>query len=477
MLWKTLPLLFAVGLTPINISAQKNSAPDVGAEKFTTALLRDSVPESWSYVTDHVATSPADDSWWETFGDPVLSALIKRGEERSFTISETLHRIEMARLNWETARAAYFPTVGVSAGWTKAQSSGMTGPVAGTAIGADYFSLGLNFAWEIDLFGKVRDQSRAAKASFDSQRAQYTGAMISLSSNIATAYFNYRLAQLRVDVAQAQIASQQRITKITEARHEAGLASKLDVAQSLTVLYSTQASLPSLINMRVAALNNIALLVGCYPDEIKGELEPLRDLPIAFQTVSLGVPADLLRRRPDVLQAEYQLAGYAAQLGVAKKDFLPTLSLQGSVGTSAHRAGDLFSKESLAYSISPQLSWTIFEGMARNRRLASAKEQMQAGIDNYNMVVMNAVLETENALAAYDASLHQISLYRKVLNESREVFDLAVDRYKKGLAAFTDVMDAQINTLNYENTLLQTRAAALISLIKLYTAVAGAPFK
>ncbi len=441
----------------------------------TTPMLRDSLPTEWEYSSQYSTAMPSDDRWWEGFDDPVLTSLIKLGESNSFDLTMALHRIEMARQNWELAKAAYYPTIGISAGWTKEQQSGMTSSYSGKAMGTDYFSLGLNFSWEIDVFGRVREQSKEGKATYNATKAEYSAAMISLCSNIATAYFNYRLAQGRIDVAQRQITSQERISKITDARYETGLASKLDVAQSLTVLYSTQASLPALINMQNAALNSLALLVGRYPDDIKETLVSARDLPNAFRMVKIGVPADLIRRRPDILRAEYELAGYAAAVGIAKKDFLPTLSLNGSVGTSAHKIDNLFSKNSFTYSIAPQLSWTIFEGMARNRRMAAAKEQMLAGIDNYNLTVMNAVIETENALSTYDSSLRQISLYRKVLKESEESFTLAVDRYKKGLSSFTDVMNAQISMLEYENTLLETRAAALTSLVKIYAAVAGAP--
>lgn len=463
LLWKTHIALSALFFTSVPVFSED------------TAILRDSIPPAWEYTSQYSTTLPSDDRWWEGFDDPVLTSLIKLGESNSFDLSMALHRIEMARQNWEVAKAAYYPTLGISAGWTKEQQSGMTSSMSGKAMGLDYFSLGLNFSWEIDVFGRVREQSKESKATYNASKAEYSAAMISLCSNIATAYFNYRLAQGRVDVAQRQITSQERISKITDARYEAGLASKLDVAQSLTVLYSTQASLPALINMQTAALNSIALLVGCYPDKIKDELAPSRDLPNAFRMVKIGVPADLIRRRPDILQAEYELAGYAAAVGIAKKDFLPTLSLNGSVGTSAHKIDDLFSKNSFTYSIAPQLSWTIFEGLARNHRVAAAKEQMLAGIDNYNITVMNAVIETENALSTYDGSLRQIALYRKVLKESEESFTLAVDRYKKGLSSFTDVMNAQISMLNYENTLLETRASALTSLVKIYAAVAGSP--
>lgn len=436
-------------------------------------LLRDSLPSTWSYESSHAVLLPSEDKWWQTFEDSLLTSLIKRGEDNSFNLLMTLRRMEAARLNWEAARAAYFPTVGLSAGSTFSRQSGVTTPMTIDPEDVRYLSLGLNFSWEIDLFGRVKEKSKAGKANFEATKAQYAAAMVSLGSNIATAYFNYRLAQCRIEVAKVQISSQERISKITEARYETGLASKLDVAQSQMVLYSTQALLPSLINMRIAALNTLAQLVGCYPRDIEDELSAVQDLPSAFQMVQIGVPADLLRRRPDILQAESELAGYAAQLGIAKQSFLPTLSLQGTLGTAARDVKNLFGKRSLQYSVAPQLSWTVFEGMARQKQVAIAREQMLAGIDNYNLTVMNAVIETESALSSYDTSLRQISLYRKVVKESHEAFDLAIDRYKRGLAPFTDVMNAQLSMLDYENTLLQTRAEALTSLVKLYAAVAG----
>lgn len=475
LLWKTL-LAVVGGVTCSLTTWGQNASAATGYNGNPQGLLRDSVPLTWVYNSDHVSTLPSDDKWWLTFNDSTLVALINKGEANSYNLQMARRRIEMARQSWEAASAAYYPVVTANAGWTKGQQSGATGEKVFTPVGSDFFSLGLNFSWEIDLFGRVAAQSKVAKTSYNATKSEYSSAMISLSSNIAIAYFNYRLAQCRLEVARVQLESQRKITKIAEARYEAGLASKLDVSQSLTVLYATEASLPALRSMLTSALNNIALLVGCYPTDIAGMLAEVRDLPIAFQTVNLGVPADFLRRRPDVLQAELELAGYAAQLGVAKKDFLPTLSLTGSVGTSAHRIDNLFSKNSVTYSVAPQLSWTIFEGFARNKRVAVAREQMLAGIDNYNMTVMNAVIETENALSAYDASLHQISLYRKVARESKEAFDLALERYKKGLSAYVDVMNAQINMLDYENTLLQTRASALTTLVKVYAAVAGNPF-
>lgn len=439
------------------------------------ARLRDSIPTAWAYESQYLTTLPSDDAWWRGFDDPVLTALISRGEDNSFDLAMTRRRIEMARQNWELARSAYYPTIGITAGWNRDRSSAYTAAAIGQAVTTSYMSLGLNFSWEIDIFGRVAAQSKESKAAYTATKAEYQAAMISLSANIATAYFNLRLVQGRIEIARAQIESQTKMKVIAEARHEAGLASKLDVAQALTVLYTTEATLPQLENMERSALNSIALLVGCYPDELKTSLAAGPQLPNPFRVVNLGVPADLLRRRPDIAQAEAELAGYAAAVGVDKKDFLPTLTLTGSVGTMEHNPKDLFKSKSFTYSIAPQLSWTIFEGMARNRRVAAAKEQMLAGIDNYNLVVMQAVIEADDAMSGYDSALRQIALDKKVLQESRELFTLAVDRYKRGLSAFTDVMNAQVTLLESENSYLQTKASALTALVKVYAAVAGTP--
>lgn len=439
------------------------------------SLLTDSVPEAWSYKSSHYTTVPSEDNWWQGFDDPVLTYLIELGEKNNFDLSMAMRRIEMARQTMAITSAGYSPTVGLSAGWEASRSSGALTTPTEPGHNSQFFNLGLNFSWEIDLFGRIREQQKGNKAQLNASKAEYSAAMISLCSNIAQAYVNLRLAQARINVAQQQINTQERISAIAKARYEAGLASKLDVAQSLTVLYTTQASLPGLINQQTTAINSIALLVGCYPEELYAQLkEPHVDLN-PFRIVNIGVPAELIRRRPDILQAEYELAGYAAQIGIAKKDFLPTLTLNGSIGTSAHEVKDLFTKNSFTYSVAPTLSWTVFEGLARQHRVAYAKEQMLAGIDNYNLTVMNAVIETEDALGAYDTALRQISLMKKVCDESEEYFNLAEDRYKRGLSAFTDVMSALVSLLDNQNSYLQTRASALSSLIKVYAAVAGNP--
>lgn len=437
-------------------------------------LLYDTVPAAWIYEPQSGATPESDGRWWKVFGDDTLSALIEGAREHSLDLRQTLRRVEMARQSWLAAKAGWSPVLDLGAGWSRQRSSGVVTPGIPAAI-TGYFDLGLNLSWEIDVFGRVAAQVREGKAAWQTERALYDAAMVSLSANIATAYVNLLLAQARITVANHQIESQERIHAITVARHECGLASRLDVSQSLSVLYSTRATLPSLKAGEAAAMYTIATLTGVYPDKVQYLRDKPGHLPNPFVMTDLGVPADLLRRRPDIRAAEYEVAGYAAALGIAKKAFLPTLELTGNIGTSARHADDLFSSESFTWNIAPRLSWTIFEGLARSRNIAQAKEQMLAGIDNYNLTVMNAVTETDSALESYHYALEQIGLIQKVCDESRESLSLALDRYKRGLSAFTDVMNAQLSLLQYENTLLQCKGAALNAAISVYRAVAGSP--
>ncbi len=379
----------------------------------------------------------------------------------------------MAKEALNAARAGYYPSLGLQGGWTKARSSGALGNVSMPATTTDYFSLGLNMSWEIDVFGKISAKASQQKALYNATRAEYAATMVTLCANIAKAYVNLRVWQAEWQVAVEHIASQEKIVKITEARHEAGLASMLDVTQARIVYYSTQASMPTLRSSIRTTINSIALLLGVYPRDINDLLEPTSPLPDHRQIVPVGVPAELLRRRPDIVEAEYELASYAAALGIAKRDFLPTLSLNGSIGTGAHSAGDLFSRNSLTYSIEPTLTWTIFDGMSRRANMASARQQMEIGIESYNNTVMTAVEEVDNAITTYAGTLRNLDILDDVVTQSRKSLDLSLDLYKRGLSPFNNVVTAQMNLLEYQNSVVTASGNALTALITLYEALGG----
>jgi NodT family efflux transporter outer membrane factor (OMF) lipoprotein len=444
------------------------------ATAMTDSVTDKQLPVQWVYEADFTQATPDDDDWWQRFNDPLLDSLIMLGIANNSDVITAEKRIGVAREALNSARAGYYPTVNINAGWTKTRTSGATistGNLPTTTI--DYFSLGGNMSWQVDIFGKIRAKASQQKALYNASRAEYAATMVTLCANIAKTYVNIRVWQAEWQVATEHIASQEKIVKITEARYEAGLASMLDVTQARIVYYSTKASMPTLEASIRTGINSLALLLGVFPDEVSPQLEQPRALPDYRQLVPLGVPAELLRRRPDIVEAEYQLASYAAALGVAKRDFLPTLSLNGSIGTSAHRADELFDRESFTFSIAPTLTWTLFDGMARRANAASARMQMEISMESYNNTVMTAVEEVDNALATYDGTVRNLALLNEVVAQSRSSLDLSLDLYKRGLSPFNNVVTAQMNILEYQNSVVTAQGNALTALITLYEALGG----
>lgn len=454
--------ILAVSLASANASA---SQPD--------RWLFDSIPQQWNYQSAYTQKLPADDDWWKTFGDSTLDSLIDMASKANYNVAAAISRIEMAKKTLDAAKSAYFPSLNVSAGWTKGQSSGASGPVVGSSATYDYFSIGANMQWEIDLFGKITQNVKANKAAYNATKAEYDGTMVSLAANVAKAYINLRTYQNEMIVANEHLAEQEKVLKIVEARFKAGIASMLEVSQSRTVVASTRASIPALDALIESSINSLALLTAKYPEDVYDWLSTPAPMPHVVYGAKLGVPADLLRRRPDIVQAEYQLAQYAAQVGVAKKDFLPSLSLNGSIGTQAHDAKNLFGEHSMYWEINPSLSWTLFDGLARNYRTAEAKAALDAAVDSYNYTVMNAVIEVTNATTTFKSTMKTIELTEDVIENSKKSLELSLELYKKGLSPFNNVVDAQISYLTNQNSSITAQGKALAAVVNLYEALGG----
>lgn len=432
--------------------------------------LQTPVPQTWQLDQQHFQTLPAEDNWWDTFNDPVLTQLIQRAIKNNYNVAAALKRIEMASKQIGMAKANYYPSISLGAGWTKEQESAA---VYGTTTRNSYFNIGATMNWEIDVFGRVYSNVKEKKAAYNVARADYDAVMVSLCASVATAYMQLRTYEDQLKVALEHIESQKYVCKITEARFEADLGNMLDVTQARVVLYETESTLPTLEGNIRTMKNSLALLVGEYPGEIDTLLDSESGMPQYQQTVDIGLPAELLRRRPDIVEAEMELAEYAAAVGVAKKDFLPTLSLTGDIGTSSRKGNDLFGKNSLVYSIAPQLSWTLFEGLSRNYALSDAKLQFEAAIDSYNLTVMTAVEEVDNALVSYASLLNAIELQTRVVAESKKSMELSFELYRSGLTMFTNVVDGQISWLTNQNTLTEMEGEALAALVTIYKSLGG----
>lgn len=470
-----LPRLLLTGCVALTLTANAQTIGDTldTAVPTTSKYLRDPMPAQWQMTPESTQTLPSDDEWWHSFYDPMLDRLIAKTMANNFDVAAAVKRIEMARNVVRETEAGYYPTISLSGGWTASQGSGALSRPVAPSTRSSSFSLGANMNWELDVFGRIRANAKENKAAVNVAKADYNAVMVSLCAKVATAYMQLRVCQKQLAVNRAHISSQEKVVKITEARFEAELADMLDVTQARTVLYNTQSTLPGIQSKIRTLINTLSILVGEYPGALATDLAVETPLPGYDIAIDTGVPTDILRRRPDIQQAEMTLAQYAAQIGIAKKDFLPTLSLTGAIGTEARKAGDLFGAHSMSYSIAPQLSWTLFDGLARNYRVAEAKLQFEAAIDNYNLTVMNAVGEVDNALQEYDATLQSIELQQKVVEQSEKALRLAINLYKTGLTAFSNVVDGQMSWLTSQNQLVELEGDALASLITIYQALGG----
>lgn len=422
------------------------------------------LPERWLYTEAVEQTLPADDAWWREFDDPVLDSLISLGQDANYEIGMAMHRMEAARREIQVARAGYFPTVGLSGGYDRTRTDG---------VAVSTWSAQATASWELDIFGRVRANVNLQKHTYRASRAEWVGTQVSVASEIASTYIQLRIWQAQLAVAEAHISRQDTIAGLADTRFECGLASKIDVDQARGILYSTRATVPALHASIRSAVNSLGLLTGRYASELEPLLGSYTGLPDYRRIIAAGIPADLLRRRPDVVQAEEQLAAAAASVGIAKKDFLPTLAINGSIGWQSHGHGKFMTGDNLTYSIAPTLSWTVFDGLARKARVSAAREQQEALVDSYNHTVMNAYNEVDNALISYTEAIRSIADYSRAADTAREFLTLSLNLYTQGLSDFTNVANAQVSYLEYANSLIAARGKALTALVNIYRALGG----
>lgn len=444
------------------------SAVGQTANRYLKAPLPDEWEESGQVFQQ---TLPVDDYWWKSFRDTKLDSLIALAVDRNFSVAMAINRISAARANLWMERSNFFPSIGLNAGWTREETSGNIS--AAPQSTEHYYGASLSMSWEVDVFGSIRKRVKAQKENFAASKEEYTGVMISMAAEVASAYINLREFQQQLEVVKKNVASQEKVLKITEVRYNTGLVAKLDVAQAKSVLYSTRASIPQLeagINQYITTL---AVLLGMYPQEIRPGLETVGTLPDYMEPIGVGMPVDLLLRRPDVRSAERNVNAQAALLGASKADWLPKVFLKGSFGYAARDLKDLVKSKSMTYEIAPALSWTIFSGGQLVNTTRLAKVQLDETINQFNQTVLTAVQETDNAMNAYRNSIKQIVALREVRNQGVETLKLSLELYKQGLSPFQNVLDAQRSLLSYENQLVQAEGSSLLQLITLYKALGG----
>ncbi len=408
--------------------------------------------------------------WWTVFNDPVLEALMERARLNNRDVKQADARLRKARAQRELAKAERMPTVNATASASRSRSSEKTG----SGKTSSTYANGFDASWEADLFGAKRRAIEAAQATLEASQEDLRDVMVSLFSEVALNYVDYRSYQTRLEITETNLLSQTETYEIALWRQKANLVTQLDVDQAKMSLEQTRAELPSLRTGRDEAEHQLATLLGQAPGRVKALLDTgASGIPVAAATVATGVPADVLRRRPDVRKAERELAAQTAEIGVAEAARYPDFTLSGSVGLEALTVGNLYTVAARTAQGTASAAWTLFDGGQLRQQVAIETAYQEELFAAYEAAVLTALQEVEDALTAYANEENRRRALRDAETAGRSAFDLARDKYASGLIDFETVLTTQQSLLSVQDSLASSDAEVTSDLIRLYKALGG----
>lgn len=415
------------------------------------------------------AASLADQAWWQVFQDDSLKALIDEALRNGYDLRLAVWRVEEARANAGVAGALYLPQVQVQADWTRSRQSAVGAPGVASAT-QNLYDVNAGLSWEIDLWGRIRRTNEAALAQALASEEARRGVLLSLASDVATGYFQLRELDEQLAVAKRTAEAFQGSYDLFDRRLKAGAASALDTSSAEVSLASASAAVPDLERQIEAQENRLCLLLGRPPGPIaRGEALGDQTLPPA---VPAGLPADLLRRRPDLRQAEQQLVAANANVGVAVADFYPTISLTGAIGGVAPELAGLFGAGK-AWSLGGGLLSPVLQGRRLEAQHRVAVAQWEEAKVQYERSVNNAFAEVATALVAYQKLAGVEREQVRAVTVNREAVRLSNQRYLAGRSDYLEVLQAEQQQFAAETAVAQTRFNRLASLVQLYKALGG----
>lgn len=430
--------------------------------------------EQW---IDVAAPAPAPDSpaWWTVFADPILIDLVETAYRQNPTLRTAGARVVEAQARRGIAIGGLFPQQQEAfAGYQRVALSNARANQQLADHFFDDFAAGFDAAWELDVWGRFRRGIEAADAELLASVASYDDVLLTLVAEVSANYIQLRTLEQRLDVARNNVAVQERSFRIADDKYQAGEVTALDSAQAKALLEDTRALLPALeIGIRQTE-NTLAILLGMPPRNLDDLLAARRALiPHPPAAVALGVPADLLRRRPDVRVAERTLAAQSARIGVAKADYLPRFALVGTVSVAAEDFPDLFEGRSFENFGGPSIRWAIlnYGRITNNVRVQDAR--FQGLIADYERTVLRAQAEVENALAAYLGEQRRLVALQASVDAASRAVDLADIQYREGAYDYTRVLNTQQFLVVEQDRLVATKGAVAVALTALYKALGG----
>jgi NodT family efflux transporter outer membrane factor (OMF) lipoprotein len=458
-------------LATILLGSMLSGCAKVGPDYTTPAV---DLPTTWHSAIEQGLTNEVHDPrllahWWVVLQDPLLNGFIDRAIAANLDLEQARARLLQERAKREISGAGLLPTLDLSGSGTNIRSSGNRG----SSSDANLFSLGFDANWELDLFGGVRRSQEAAEADLEAGREELRDVLVSLIAEVAQNYIEIRTYQTRLQLARENLGAQQETFELTNARYQSGLTTELAVQQAKYLVASTKAQIPNLQSALAQAEHQLAVLLGTFPGSLEEQLAPPAPIGNLPDSVAVTIPAETVRHRPDVRQAERQLAAQTARIGAATADLYPSLQLKGSIGLDSLEAGKLFNIGSRISSFGPRVSLPIFAGGAirANIRLQSALQQ--ESLAKYKLTVLTALQEVEDALCAYVREQERNNALVESVLAAREASNLAQSQFQAGLISFSEVLDAERSLLAYEDQLAQSKGTMFANLVRLYKALGG----
>lgn len=425
-----------------------------------------------------VSTSSARDDWWRLYNDPVLDGLVGEALVNNNELEAAAANLRRVRAALGEARVGRFPSTTTSATFNNSRASAATLPAGSLPAGqeapeVDTYDAGLDVSYEVDLFGRVGSTIRAARADADAARAALDIVRVSVAAETARAYADSCSANAQIAVAERTLALQTRTVDLTQRLLDAGSGNGLDVARARSTLESTRATLSPLRAQREGAVFRLATLTGRTPAEASEAARACQVPPQLAQPIPVGDGAALLARRPDIRQAERNLAAAAARVNVATADLYPRITLGGSLGATALDADGLGDSENFRFSVGPLISWSFPNVFAARARIEQAGAGSDAALANFDQAVLVALQETETALANYANELDRRAALRAARDEADRTVRLTRLRFDAGADSLFNLVDAQRTLAGAEAQLASSDAQVTTYQIALFKALAG----
>lgn len=441
------------------------------------------VPSSWQGASPTTGTGLEIATWWQHLGDALLTRLITQAMQASPDVQSARAKLRQARAQRRLAFANLWPTINASSSAQHlkigessvdgAQNSNPDGGQSAGVGGSELYDVGFDASWEPDIAGGQRRALEAAIADQEASAASLRQTHVTLAAEVARNYVDARSAQARIVIARANLASQSETLELTQWRVEAGLTSSLDAEQARTNVEQVRAAIPVLETSLAEAEHRLAVLLGLAPAALHDDLAAAAPIPHVPEPLTIGIPADILRQRPDVAAAERTLAAATARIGEATAARYPSLTLSGSVGLEAITLGALTNGTSLAANALGKLAQTVFDGGRISAQIEIQNAAQQQSLANYEATVLGALEDVENALVSIANSQARTTALTSAVESARNAALLARHRYTSGLADFQAVLDTERTVLTVEESLEGAHADNTTAVIQLYKALGG----